>query len=369
MPAGDTFVDRIYEAAFVPEAWPDVLDQLAEASDSAGAALILFEDKQPMRFTATGPSAEVMQAFSDSQAWMRSPRIPHFQAHPFTGFVIADEYFGPEIVRDGPETEFRLRHNLGAQAGTMIPMPTGEIVVFAFDRNVADGAFDAGHVAMLDTLCPHLSRAGLMTARLKLVQAKATVSTLEALGIPAAVLTRTGKVRAANALLDSVSDTLLPIAFGGLAISSASANRLFQDAIAHALNSTDDFVRSIPVRAHDDQPALVVHVLPVFRTARDVLFGADILIAVTSVRPDNLVPSPPILMGLFDLTPSEARIAASLASGKSLRDAAGEMAISFGSARTYLAHVFAKTGTNQQSQLVSLLKSSQPISTPQRRGG
>ncbi len=125
-------------------------------------------------------------------------------------------------------------------------------------------------------------------------------------------------------------------------------------------------MRSIPVPARDGEPAMVVHVLPLFRAARDVLFGADILVAVTTVRPDNLVPSTSILMGLFDLRPSEARLAAALASGKSLRDTANEMGISFGSARTYLAHVFAKTGTNQQSQLVSLLKSSQPVSPRQR---
>jgi DNA-binding CsgD family transcriptional regulator len=187
------------------------------------------------------------------------------------------------------------------------------------------------------------------------------VSTFEALGVPAAALTQTGRVLSANKLLDSISDTVMPVAFGRLALASAPANRLFQQAIVHALTAKEGLVRSIPVPARDDQPALVVHVLPLLRAVADMLFGAEILVAVTCLKPSNFVPSPTILMGLFDLTPSEARIAAALATGKSLKEAAAEMGIGFGSARTYLAHVFSKTGTHQQSQLVALLKSAQPL--------
>jgi len=54
------------------------------------------------------------------------------------------------------------------------------------------------------------------------------------------------------------------------------------------------------------------------------------------------------------------RLAASLAQGLPLGKAAMEQGIKVSTARYYLERVFHKTGTNQQSQLVSLLKNPQP---------
>jgi DNA-binding NarL/FixJ family response regulator len=74
-----------------------------------------------------------------------------------------------------------------------------------------------------------------------------------------------------------------------------------------------------------------------------------------------MVPSPTILTGLFDLTPAEAKLATALTVGRSLKSAAADSGVTFKTARTYLDRIFRKTGTNQQSQLVALLKSVQPF--------
>lgn len=68
-------------------------------------------------------------------------------------------------------------------------------------------------------------------------------------------------------------------------------------------------------------------------------------------------PSINLLRDLFDLTPAEARIAPTLASGQSLREAADSGGIKFSTGRSYLERVFEKTGTHRQSQLVALLQS------------
>jgi len=120
-------------------------------------------------------------------------------------------------------------------------------------------------------------------------------------------------------------------------------------------------VRSIPLPAGPDDPALVVHVVPLRRTACDLFSGAQTLVAATAVDASRMVPSSGILMGLFDLTPAEARIAGALAGGQTLRQAAESTGIRMSTARAYLHEVFRKTGTAQQSQLVALLNSAQPL--------
>jgi DNA-binding NarL/FixJ family response regulator len=72
--------------------------------------------------------------------------------------------------------------------------------------------------------------------------------------------------------------------------------------------------------------------------------------------PDDLPLVPPEqLARLLDLTPSEARIARSLALGLSLDDAAAASEVTVSTARTYLKQVFMKTGTARQAELVKLV--------------
>lgn len=61
------------------------------------------------------------------------------------------------------------------------------------------------------------------------------------------------------------------------------------------------------------------------------------------------------LGGLFGLTGKEARVAAALVQGHSLKQTAEMLHISIHTARTHLAQLFIKTSTQQQSQLVALL--------------
>lgn len=63
-----------------------------------------------------------------------------------------------------------------------------------------------------------------------------------------------------------------------------------------------------------------------------------------------------LLMQLFGLPPSQARLARVLSGGESLRQAAAERGLSYGSARTYLDQIYRLTGTRRQSELVALLK-------------
>ncbi|NYG48064.1 DNA-binding CsgD family transcriptional regulator [Bradyrhizobium sp. IAR9] len=73
----------------------------------------------------------------------------------------------------------------------------------------------------------------------------------------------------------------------------------------------------------------------------------------------NLIPRPapdPALIGqAFDLTPAETRLAALLATGASLANAAEHLRISRETARNPLKPIFSKTGAHRQSELVTLL--------------
>ncbi len=58
---------------------------------------------------------------------------------------------------------------------------------------------------------------------------------------------------------------------------------------------------------------------------------------------------------MFDLTPTEALLCGALARGLSLNETAAQLEITISTVRTHLQHVFHKTGTNRQSELLRRL--------------
>jgi hypothetical protein len=178
----DDLIDQIYEAAFVPELWPDVLGNLSAVSSAADGMLLVFDDIRPIGVKTTDISGEVAETFFFAgDRWKESERIPYSQANPITGFVIAQDYYPPGFLdRDYPFLDLR-KLGLESQIGTVIPMPSGELVAFVFNRWARNGSFVAEDVRQLDLLYPHLARSGLMAARLGLERAQATVSALQAI--------------------------------------------------------------------------------------------------------------------------------------------------------------------------------------------
>ncbi len=64
------------------------------------------------------------------------------------------------------------------------------------------------------------------------------------------------------------------------------------------------------------------------------------------------------LSRLYGLTRAECHLLTLLLNGHTLQDAATTLRVSFNTARTHLKHIFMKTDTNRQTQLISLLLAS-----------
>jgi DNA-binding CsgD family transcriptional regulator len=62
-----------------------------------------------------------------------------------------------------------------------------------------------------------------------------------------------------------------------------------------------------------------------------------------------------MLAKLYGLTPCEAKLTLEILCGRTLDQAAARLSISMNTARTHLKHVFHKTGTNRQSELLRLV--------------
>jgi DNA-binding CsgD family transcriptional regulator len=357
-------IELIYEAAFVPEVWDDVLQQATDISGSASAQVFFMSRHFPPRGTTLPNMRTLFDDFIKGDTWSFCESMSRMCDLQPASFVHVDDYLTPEQIERDPARIMLRQAGIGAHLCTAIPLFTGELAIFVFQKWISDGGFKRGEIRRLDALRPHLARASLIANRLQSERARTTVAALELMGVPAAALRHGGTILAANAPFETLLETLFVArAYGGIAIADQGANALLQAAFKECQFSDRlPLVMSIPVLDSDAEQALhVLHLLPLRRCARDMFAGSDLLLVVHHVDLASGIASDALIMALFDLTPAEARLARCLAAGVSLAAAARNCGISTASARTYLSRIFSKTGTHRQHQLVALIRSAGPL--------
>jgi hypothetical protein len=204
------FVDRIYECAFVPELWPGVLEELARIADARGG--FLFAANQEVRnWTASAKLQAGMEVFVAGQFFSRSQRARRGIAARHAGFLRErDIYSEEELAADPLYRDLLWPVGLGHCAATVIPAPTGDVLVISVERRRSLGPVEDAVVRQLDALRPHLARSALTAARLQLERAHAAAETLALIGLPALVFDENRKVIAANHLIEALISAGVP---------------------------------------------------------------------------------------------------------------------------------------------------------------
>ncbi|RWB14353.1 MAG: helix-turn-helix transcriptional regulator [Mesorhizobium sp.] len=349
----DGLTDRIYEAAIFPELWPNVLDNLSHAISSAGGILFAASAGE-IRWTSSPGTFEFMRAFVDGGWDKRNSRAARLAPMKYPGFVHdLDIFTREEIDRDPFYTELCRPKGVGWAAGTIVNVPNGDMMVYSFDRSMDAGPYDRPAIEFLDTLRPHLARAGLMAARLHLERAKSAVDTLAAVGLPAAVLRSEGRAVAANRLLEDLTPHVRICAFDRMHLVSKRADAMFAAGLRQIEKLPSMRPLSFASRGLDDERA-VIHLLPLRRRAHDIFNSAACIVLITPVAKLN-PPAEALLRGLFDLTPAEAKVAHALGSGATPRAIARDLGVSYETVRNHLKTVLAKTGSHRQANLLGLL--------------
>jgi DNA-binding CsgD family transcriptional regulator len=187
-----------------------------------------------------------------------------------------------------------------------------------------------------------------------LERARAAAETMAQIGLPALVFDERGKVLAANHLIEALTDHIRWRAQGGVSLKDAGADALFRQAIGALGPEGGAAVRSFAVRAAEPNAAMVAHVIPIRRAARDIFArcaGALVMTPATLPR----APSVELVQSLFDLTPAEARVARGLSAGETVEEIASTGRVSRNTIRTQLRGVLEKTGCRRQVEVVALL--------------
>lgn len=347
-------VGRIYEAAAIPELWADALNKLASVANCAGGVLFVNSGQQTS-WVATPVLEPIFQRMLDG-GWMnRNDRLNGMLAKGGTGFVRDQDLFDHDNLHEVPMyRDFLIPEGLGWGAATFVNTIPGDSVVLTMERRYEAGPVDPAAIRMLDTLRPHIARAGILSAVLKLDKAQASLDAFEIAGAPAALIGSGGRVVATNRPFEALDRQIIARAHGRLAFRDEAASRALSEAIARINHDNADDVRSIALPSVDGEPACVLHIVPVRRHARDVFARSEALI-IASHEGKTLAISASVLCELYDLTRAEAAVAQELLQGRSIAEIAALRGRSIETVRSQVKVVLAKTGCPSQLDFVRRL--------------
>lgn len=347
-------VNWIYEAAVIPERWAKVLAAITKLADAKDAALIAARGTSFARWIVTSPEFDEA-AVAHSQRYPNNLRTSRLINAQHAGFLTdRDVLTQDEISREPVYQEFMIPRGYGSAIATAIISPSGDNIILHAEFGHTRGPSRLDIVTQLDGLRPHFGRAALLSSRLGLERARNMADTLQTIGLPGCVMQPNGRLLVSNALFQDLIPTVVQDRQSRIVLVDRAADALLGSVVMKLQRAAADEAISIPIPAAEDRVPMILHLIPVRGAAHDIFSKSAALIIVTPVD-RAAVPNAQVLQGLFDLTPTEARVARGIAESNTVDEVARAQGVSRETVRSQLKSVLAKTGVGRQSELVSLL--------------
>jgi DNA-binding CsgD family transcriptional regulator len=276
----------------------------------------------------------------------------------------------PDRIVDEVEVQYREFYDIMRLVGIghvlagVLDRSAGYAVALSLTRSQASGPFTEAHEAMLGWVLPHLTAAALVRRRLAalLAEAMAPRCFLEALDRGVLLVDAASRIAHANAFAERLlarHDGLIASRDGRLVAlrpdDTARLRRLIALAAAGGAGRKLHGGGAVSLPRRSGRP-YVVQVLPLAPNADlgavphlMVHPAAALVVSDPDARP---APSARLLQEAYDLTPAEAALAARLAAGSSLQQAAEALDIGANTAKTQLKAIFAKLEVDRQAALV-----------------
>lgn len=221
--------------------------------------------------------------------------------------------------------------------------------------------FERDEIAFYRRLAPHLQRAVQLNAKLELLnlQCAASAEMLHQLDRGAFLVDDAARVLFANREAESLmtSSGGLRVVNGMMRAQSAADTAKLHALIAGCAGQgggIEDGDLLLLARGPHRAP-ITVSVLP-FRREEPILLSQRPVAIVFTSDPDR-APAPPAarIKLRHGLTPAETAFAIEIVKGDGIQACADRLGISRATARTHLSHIFRKTNTRRQAELVRLL--------------
>lgn len=354
-----------YDAATHSESWGDLnaaAQQLFRAT-ACGVGLFNFRSREGMLCLSRGFREGFLDSYRDRYAlldvWLR--REDAYRV-PCTIHVGPDLVPDSELIRSRFYQEWLAPQRLYHRLSAVLAREEANLCYFVLWRPPEAEPFGDEEIEACRALAPHLRRAVQLRTRLATIERErdAAVEVLNRLPTGVVLCDETGApvvVNEAGRQILSVGDALT-LRSGKVSACRQLDAETLHNLIAGAARTTHgealDAGGTLSVSRPSGLP-LSVLVSPV-RAPAEIVDHQRIAAAIFISDPESVVDTnEERLVRLYGLTKSESRLAAKIAQGRSLEQAAAMLNITTETARSYLKRILSKTGVKRQAELVRLL--------------
>ena len=359
-------LESLYDKTGTPEEWPALLGDVVSYTGGEVGKLIVGEmhGQQPWLIAISNRSPENLNAFMQRYGF-RDPRLRSMLGR--LGRVWRDDEVEPADFDRSPIVhEFLDPFDVRRQLGSILVRDGNMVGLMGILRPRGAGRFSDDEVRRFELLVPHFQRSFALHQRLGQMSAlteslRAFLDTIES---PVLLLDRLCRVVFSNGAADGLlNGRTLTVRNGRLVCTRPAENDALARAVANAVAAScgREALGShhvVTVRQPDGAEPLRFLVCPLARSHPLADIGSvRAETAVIGVHAAGASPgTAAVLAAVFGLTAAETRLAAQLASGASLAEAAEQLQVSRTTVRTQLQSVFAKTDTRRQADLMRVLQ-------------
>jgi DNA-binding CsgD family transcriptional regulator len=358
-------IGEVYDASLDPSLWPAAFDRACKFVGGTEASLHSQDTVHKV--------ANVYFASTNSPRYRTLYVDKYFKINPIFPTVVFHETETALTVPDlVPREEFCrtqfAREWLAPQGyvdGLFAPVEKSSTgcALFTVMRHFTQGFVDDEMRRRFALVVPHVRRATLIGNVIELhkVEAAALADSLDTLSAGMFIVEATGRIVHTNASGHAMmADAgVLQVQGGRLAAFDAQANHALAAAFAATDGGDGALGRrgiAVPLQSRDGE-RYVAHLLPLKSGARrkgGIYYAAAAVVFVRKAALD--LPSPPeAIARQFKLTPAEIRVLFATVQVGDVREVAEIIGISEATIRTHLHHLFQKTQTSRQADLVKLV--------------
>ncbi len=364
----EDLIDAVYRAALEPELWPQVMSLMRKRYPSSAQTFYFLDRRQRhvrpvcLEGIDLGLIGDFDRLyFAPDNPWMRVSKRMHLPGVVRTNERL-DRFLGERgaLYPSAYYNDWMRPQGFHYTMGNTLLAEGDTVANITLMRPADMATFSEVEVQAFDRLSRHMTRALQTVIRLDgLGGVLSGPAAIDALPHPLALVDGTRGLLHANPAMESLLRRRqgLLLRQGVVCTPQAAAQQALAARVADAMNIAADRPPSSGPLWLDcgPQSGLAVHVYPVAGgSGRYLPPRRAVLLMVIDAGAARSALADALRDG-HGCTPSEARLALLLADGLALRAAAGEMGITYGSARVYLKTVFEKLGVHSQAQLVSRL--------------
>ncbi len=365
LPVGELLdlVGQIYDCSVGPRLWPAVLERITKLVGGSFAAVSLHDTARNSVTLKTNWNVDPGFERSMANHFAINPLVPSVYFYdvdePFTGMgFMGDEAY----VNSRWYQEAVAPHLMGDAIMSFLAKSGGRFGALSFFRESRGGPFTPDNVATLKLLAPHVRRAAMIADLLETRELERGMleTTLDLLNAGVVLADGDGRIVHANTAARSfIEGSALSTANGQMSARNAQSASELRAAIASAAGgTTSDIPREgfSVLATNPDGRDLAIWVLPLdsgLRRDFGGTFAASVALFMRELGDTSSFPAE-LFIRRYGITPAECQLLVFLTQGFTLADTASTLGISIATARTHIARLLAKTGTESQIHLMRL---------------